>query len=59
MFGRSGISYLAREREIIAGRTRSRKTYRRFLASLTTTGVLLVLLTVAIAIRLVPGGAPF
>ena len=53
MFGRSGVSYLAREREIIASRTHGRKTYRRFLASLTTTGVLLVLLTVAIAIRLV------
>lgn len=59
MFGRSGVIYLARERDIIAGRSRSRKTYRQFLASLLTTAVLLVLLAGAIAIRLFPHGASF
>jgi len=52
MFGRSGVTYLAREREIIAGPSRIRKTYRQFLASLVAAGVLLVLLAGAIAIRL-------
>ncbi|MGM4909939.1 hypothetical protein [Rhizobium sp. 768_B6_N1_8] len=52
MFGRSGVTYLAREREIMAGRTRSRKIYRHFLVSVMTAGVLLVLLAGAIAIRL-------
>lgn len=52
MFGRSGVTYLAREREIMAGRPQSRKTYRHFLASLLVAGVLLVLLMGAIAIRL-------
>ena len=51
MFGRSGVTYLAREREIIA-HTRSRKAYRRFLTSLMTTGILVVLLAGAIVIRL-------
>ncbi|MGO4194319.1 hypothetical protein AB4Z13_03015 [Rhizobium sp. YAF28] len=52
MFGRSGVTYLAREREIMAGRTRSRKIYRHFLVSVMTAGVLLVLLAGTIAIRL-------
>ncbi len=54
MFGRSGVTYLAREREIMA-HTRSRKAHRRFPTSLMTAGVLLALLAGAIAIRLVPG----
>jgi hypothetical protein len=52
MFGRSGVTYLAREREIIAGRARTGKTYRHFLTSLMTTGILVVLLAGAIVIRL-------
>ena len=50
MFGRSGVTYLAREREIIAGRARTGKTYRHFLTSLMTTGILVVLLAGAIVI---------
>ena len=59
MFGRSGVTYLARERAIIAGRSRNQKTYRRFLLSLLTVVVLIVLLAGAIAIRLTPQGSFF
>jgi hypothetical protein len=59
MFGRNGVTYLAREREIIAGSAGSRKTHRQFLASLLTAGVLVLLLAGAIAIRLMPHGPSF
>ncbi|QWW69724.1 hypothetical protein [Rhizobium sp. WYJ-E13] len=59
MFGQSGVAYLAREREIIAGPSRIRRTYRQFLASLMTAGILVMRLAVAIAIRLVPHSVSF
>jgi|GEM_PF-1798186 hypothetical protein len=59
MFGRNGVIYLAREREIIAGSARNRKTYRHFLASLSTAVVLFLLVAGAIAIRLIPHGTSF
>jgi hypothetical protein len=59
MFGRNGATYLTRERAIIAGSRRSRKTYRQFLLSPVAVGVLTLLLAGAIAIRLIPDGASF
>lgn len=53
MFGRNGVGYLVREREIVAGRYRKRKTYRRLVLSLQISGFFLVVLGGVIAARLV------
>ncbi len=59
MFGRSGATYLTRERDIIAGSGRRRRTRRPFLLSLLTAAVLTLLLVVVLAIRLMPYGTSF